>query len=197
MIKAIICDFDGTLADTFTANYHAYQKAFDEQGLTLTEETYRAAFGLRYDDFMRMMDIQDPQIAHDIRERKKELYPQYFHLLRPNKKLLDFVRAIRNSDIKTAIASTARKENLQNVVTYLGIEKDFDLIQSGNDVRQGKPDPEIYVRVMESLHVRPEETLIFEDTEIGIQAAQASGAKCIQVTNNWYSNLNGINRKGT
>jgi len=187
MIKAIICDFDGTLADTFAANYHAYQKAFAEQGLTLAEETYRTAFGLRYDDFMRLMVIQDPQIAQAIRERKKELYPQFFHLLRPNKKLLDLVRVMHNSGAKTSIASTARKENLQNVVTYLDIEKDFDLIQSGNDVRRGKPDPEIYVRVMETLQVRPEETLIFEDTAIGIQAAQASGAQCIQVTSNWYS----------
>ena len=127
MIKAITCDFDGTLADTFAANYHAYQKAFDEQGLTLTEEAYRAAFGLRYDDFMRVMDIRDPQIAQNIRERKKELYPQFFHLLRPNKRLLDFVHSMHNSGVKTAIASTARKENLQNVVAYLGIEKDFDL----------------------------------------------------------------------
>lgn len=186
MIKAIICDFDGTLADTFVANYHAYQEAFNEQGITLTEETYRAAFGLRYDDFMRMMTIQDPQIAQAIRERKKELYPQYFHLLRPNIRLLDFVRAMHNSGAKTAIASTARKENLQNVVAYLDIEKDFDLIQSGNDVRHGKPDPEIYLRVMEALQVCPEETLIFEDTEIGIQAAQASRAHCIQVTSSWY-----------
>ena len=187
MIKAVICDFDGTLADTFAANYHAYQKAFDEQGLTLTEEAYRAAFGLRYDDFMRRMDIQDPQIAQSIRERKKELYPQYFRFLRPNKQLLDFVHSMHNSGVKTAIASTARKENLQNVVAYLGIEKDFDMIQSGNDVRHGKPDPEIYVRVMEALQVSPEETLIFEDTEIGLQAAQASGAECIQVTSSWYS----------
>ena len=186
MIKAVICDFDGTLADTFSANYHAYQKAFGEQGLTLTEEDYRAAFGLCYDDFMRMMNIQDPQLAQTIRERKKELYPQYFHLLHPNNRLLDFVRSMHNSNVQTAIASTARKENLQNVVTYLGIEKDFDLIQSGNDVRHGKPDPEIYIRVMESLQVRPEEALIFEDTEIGIQAAQASGAQCIQVTSTWY-----------
>ena len=187
MIKAIICDFDGTLADTFAANCHAYQQAFGEQGLTLTEVAYRAAFGLRYDDFMRLMDIHNPQIAQAIQERKKELYPQSFHLLRPNKRLLDFVRTMHNSGVKTAIASTARKENLQNVVAYLGIEKDFDLIQSGNDVRHGKPDPEIYIRVMEALQVRPEETLIFEDTEIGLQAAQASGAQCIQVTSNWYT----------
>ena len=186
MIKAIICDFDGTLADTFAANYHAYQKAFGEQGLTLTEETYRAAFGLRYDDFMRMMDIQDSQIAQAIRERKRELYPQCFHLLRPNKRLLDFVRAMHNSGVKTAIASTARKENLQNVVAYLGIEKDFDLIQCGNDVRHGKPNPEIYLKALELLQVDTNEALCFEDTEIGIEAAKAAGVPVIKIDKSFY-----------
>ena len=188
MIKAIICDFDGTLADTFAANYRAYREAFKEQGLLLTEENYREAFGMRYDDFMRKVHITDPQIALAIRERKKELYPHCFHLLRPNTKLLEMVRSFHQSGGKTAIASTARKENLQNVVYYLGMANDFDVIQCGNDVRYGKPNPEIYTSVIEALQVRPDETLIFEDSEIGIQAAQASGAQCIQVTSSWYSN---------
>lgn len=188
MIKAIICDFDGTLADTFAANFQAYQQAFNEQGITLLAETYRAAFGLRYDDFMRLVKIDDPQIAQAIRERKKELYPQFFHLLRPNTKLLEFVCAFHQAGGKTAIASTARKENLQNVVAYLEQESLFDVIQSGNDVSHGKPNPEIYMRVMDALEVSPEHTLIFEDTLIGIKAAQASGAQCIQITKDWFNN---------
>lgn len=187
MIQAVICDFDGTLADTFAANYHAYQDAFGQQGLTLSEDTYRAAFGMRYDDFMRMVGITDKQIARAIREQKKECYPSYFHLLQPNKKLLEWVRAFRLSGGKTGIASTARKENLENVLRFLGIADLFDVIQSGNDVLHGKPDPEIYIRVMETLQVTPADTLIFEDTEIGVVAAQASGAQCIRVTKEWFN----------
>ncbi len=186
MIKAIICDFDGTLADTFAANFHAYQKAFEEQGKSLSEETYRAAFGLRYDDFMRMVGIVDLQTTQAIRERKKELYPRFFHLLRPNTKLLEVVCAFHLSGGKTAIASTARKENLLNAVTSLGIEALFDVIQSGNDVAHGKPDPEIYFKTMKALDVQPADTLIFEDTKTGIEAAHASGAQCIQITQNWF-----------
>ena len=186
MIKAIICDFDGTLADTFAANYNAYRDAFQEQGLILSEADYRSAFGMRYDDFMRKMDISNPVVAQAIREKKKEYYPQYFHLLRPNKTLINLVRAFHLNNGKTAIASTARRANLENVIAYLGLTKDFDIIQSGNDVTYGKPNPEIYNLVMASLHVNPEETLIFEDTVIGIEAAQASGAQCIQVTDKWY-----------
>ena len=187
MIQAVICDFDGTLADTFAANYHAYHDAFCQQGLTLSEDTYRAAFGMRYDDFMRKVGITDKQIAHAIREQKKECYPTYFHLLQPNKRLLELVRAFRLSGGKTAIASTARKENLENVLRFLGIADLFDVIQSGNDVAHGKPDPEIYTRVMETLQVTPANTLIFEDTEIGVAAAQASGAQCIRVTKEWFN----------
>ena len=187
MIQAIICDFDGTLADTFEANYHAYQEAFRQQGLTLTEDTYRAAFGRRYDDFMRMVGIADKQVALSIREQKKENYPLFFHLLQPNKRLLELVRAFHQSGGKTGIASTARKENLENVLRFLGIADLFDVIQSGNDVLHGKPDPEIYIRVMETLQVTPADTLIFEDTEIGVVAAQTSGAQCIRVTKEWFN----------
>lgn len=187
MIKAIITDFDGTLADTFLANYKAYQKAFEKVGLILSEATYRAAFGLRYDDFMQMVGIEDKRIAMAIRERKKEFYPQCFYLLHPNKKLLEVVCAFHRSGGKTAIASTARRENLENVISYLDIANDFDLIQSGNDVTHGKPDPEIYFRVMDTLQVSPSETLIFEDTDIGVAAAQASGAQCIRVTKEWFN----------
>ena len=186
MIKAIICDFDGTLADTFAANFQAYQKAFNEQGQSLSEETYRSAFGLRYDDFMRMVGIVDLQTAKTIRERKKELYPQFFHLLRTNTKLLEVVRAFHQSGGKTAIASTARKENLLNAVNTLGIEALFDVIQSGNDVAHGKPSPEIYIQTMKALDVQAVETLIFEDTETGIEAAHASGAQCIKITKDWF-----------
>ena len=186
MIQAIICDFDGTLADTFAANYHAYQEAFRQQGITLSEDTYRAAFGLRYDDFMRMVGITDKQIARSIREQKKESYPHFFQLLQPNQRLLELVRAFHRSGGKTGIASTARKENLENVLQHLGITELFDVIQSGNDVSHGKPDPEIYIRVMESLQVHPTNTLIFEDTEIGVAAAQASGAQCIRITRDWF-----------
>lgn len=186
MIKAIICDFDGTLADTFSANFQAYQKAFYEQGLTLPKEIYRAAFGLRYDDFIRMVEIEDLQKAQVIRERKKELYPHFFHLLQPNTKLIELVRIFHQSGGKTAIASTARTENLLNVVAYLGLEPFFDVIQSGNDVSRGKPNPEIYLQTMKKLNVQPTNTLIFEDTEIGIEAAHASGAQCIKITKDWF-----------
>lgn len=177
MIKAIITDFDGTLVDTFEANLCAYQQAFASQGLLLSPEKYRECFGYRFERFMTTVGIFDERIAHAIKEAKKTCYPDYFEFLKPNQALIDLIVSMKTMGAKTAIASTARKENLMNAVNYLGIAEHFDLIFAGVDVMQGKPSPEIYLKTMDALHVSPEETLIFEDSSVGIEAAKASGAQ--------------------
>lgn len=182
MVKAIITDFDGTLVDTFEANLRAYQKAFQEVGLNLTAERYRECFGYRYDRFMQEMGVTDKTIADSIKELKKKYYPEYFEYLKPNIALINLIAGIKKMGGKTAIASTARKENLMNVISYLGIAHHFDLIFAGVDVKKGKPDPEIYLKSMAVLGVTPDETVIFEDSQVGIDAAKASGASYMIVS---------------
>lgn len=182
MIKAIITDFDGTLVDTFEANLRAYQKAFHEVGLKLTAERYRECFGYRFERFMTAMGIFDDNVTNTIKELKKEYYPEYFEYLKPNTALINLIAGINAMGGMTAIASTARKENLMNAVNYLGIANHFDLIFAGVDVKKGKPDPEIYLKAMSNLGVTPDETLIFEDSQVGIDAAKASGANYMIVS---------------
>ena len=186
MIKAIITDFDGTLVDTFEANLRAYQDAFLAVGKTLTAERYRECFGYRFDRFMSVMAIFDDETATKIKELKKEAYPKHFQHLRPNESLIEMIATFHQMGGKTAIASTARKENLMNAVNHLGIAKHFDLIYAGIDVKQGKPSPEIYQKAMEALGVQPHEVMIFEDSPVGFEAAKASGAKYIPVTSQWF-----------
>jgi HAD superfamily hydrolase (TIGR01509 family) len=182
MIRAIITDFDGTLVDTFEANLRAYQKAYQLVGLDITTEKYRECFGFRFERLMTATGVSDDRIANTIREAKKELYPQFFTYLKPNKALLGLIEGFKALGGKTAMASTARRENLMNVVNYLGIVDHFDLIYAGADVKEGKPSPEIYIKAMDALGVTPEETLIFEDSLVGLQAAEASGADYMKVT---------------
>lgn len=182
MLQAIISDFDGTLVDTFEANLLAYQKAFAQVGRTLTPEQYRNCFGLRFDRFMQAMEITDPDTIASIKQLKKQFYPLFFASLRPNTPLIELIRSFHSMGGKTAIASTARRENLLNALNYLQIAPVFDLIYAGIDVEQGKPSPEIYNKTMAELKVSPTHTLIFEDSTVGIQAAEASGAYCIKIT---------------
>ncbi len=187
MIKAIITDFDGTLVDTFEANLKAYQEAFHVVGIQLTQERYRECFGYRFDRFMSAMGVFDDHVATKIRELKKEVYPKYFSYLKPNNSLVELISSFHTMGGKTAIASTARRENLMNAVNYLGIADAFDLIYAAQDVKNGKPSPEIYLNAMETLGVKSNEVMIFEDSPVGIEAAKASGARYIPVTEHWFT----------
>lgn len=181
MIKAVITDFDGTLVDTFEANFLAYQYAFSRMGLTLTAEKYRECFGLRFDRFMETVGVGDEVVANSIREIKRDCYPDFFVYLRPNRALMELISAFRMYGGKAAIASTASRENLTGAVRYLHLEGLFNLIYAGQDVKEGKPSPEIYVKAMARLGVSPADTLIFEDSEAGVLAAQRSGAHLIKI----------------
>ena len=176
MIKAIISDFDGTLVDSFEANLKAYQDAFKYVGLELTSEEYKKCFGFRFDRFMKEMGIDDQNIITDIKEAKRKYYPKYFKLLKKNVPLIELIRTCHAQGLKTAVASTARRENLVKILKYFDIDNIFDVIYSGFDVLHGKPSPEIYLKAIGVLGINSEEALIFEDSEIGIEAAKGSGA---------------------
>ena len=187
MINAIITDFDGTLVDTFEANLRAYQCAFKNVGMTLSATEYLECFGLRFDRFMEAVGINEENVAAHIKEDKIKYYPKFFDVIRVNKTLLQLIDGFRNLGGKAAVASTARRENLMNVIDYLKISDHFDLIFAGDDVKNGKPNPEIYFKAMAALQSSPSDTIVFEDSEIGLSAAKASGARYIHVTPEWFN----------
>lgn len=187
-IRLIITDFDGTLVDTFQANLKSYQQAFESVGLSLSAEQYKNCFGLRFDKFMHSMNIIDESVASNIRKAKSEFYPANFHLLRVNDSLLNFIRSFKRCGVLTAVASTARRKNLENALTYIDAYNDFDLIFAGEDVVNGKPSPEIYNKIMNFFNISPQETLIFEDSPVGIEAAISAGANYLKVENDGINN---------
>lgn len=133
-VKLLITDFDGTLVDTFKANFLAYQKAFDKYGLELTEQQYRDCFGFRFDDFMTHMGIKDDETKQFIRLAKGEFYPLYFDKLVVNHSLLNLLKTFKQSGGLTAVASTARKGNLMNALNFIDAADAFSLILAGEDV---------------------------------------------------------------
>ncbi|WP_295095957.1 HAD-IA family hydrolase, partial [Ruminococcus sp.] len=84
------------------------------------------------------------------------------------------------------ISSTAQRNNLMNVLNFLNLGDLLDLIIAGDAVKNGKPDPEIYLTTMSELNVCPSETLIFEDSEVGLLAAEACSANYIKITAEFF-----------
>ncbi len=176
-LKLLLVDFDGTLADTRRANASAYVAALKEFGYQLTEEEYlKQHFGVRCTDFLRSIGFSDPEEIDRIRRRKIELYPTFFASVRLNEPLWAFCQHFRRQGGKVWIVSTGQPDNLRNAMHYLKLENRVDGIMAANDVERHKPHPDAFLKAMEREGCTPEETLIFEDSVVGIEAARASGA---------------------
>lgn len=184
-IKLLITDFDGTLADTFEANYRAYSEAYAAEGLSLARDKYRLCYGMRFDDLAASTGLAGEQ-AQRITDLKSRYYPLHFDLLRLNRPLFELIQAFRRQGGLTAVASTARRANLMAALDAVGASEAFHLILSGESVTHGKPSPEIYAKVLEHFGLQPDEALVFEDTEIGLQAAENAGISHIRITPAFY-----------
>ncbi len=185
-IKLLISDFDGTLVDTERANFLAYQRVLGEANIRLTAEIYADCFGLRVEEFLGRLGIVAPEEILRIKKLKSAYYPSYFSELRLNHLLFNFLKACRQSGKRVAIATTSRRENLFNVLNYFDIAGEFDYFVTGEDIQKGKPDPECYLNVMNHFAIPPAQSLIFEDSSFGIQAARDSGANYIVVDRSFY-----------
>ena len=200
-IRLLLLDFDGTLADTRRANTLSYVAALGEAGYTLTEEEYAANyFGMRCNEFLTRFGIADPAERERLRLRKIALYPTFFDTVRLNDPLWTFCRQFRAGSGRVWVVSTGSRANIDNVMRHLGIggpaaeggvsETGFhsgvtdpaaplgrvDGILSGADVERPKPAPDCFLEAMRREGCTPRETLIFEDSAIGIEAARRSGA---------------------
>ena len=204
-IRLLLLDFDGTLADTRRANTLAYLAALGESGYPLTEEEYVSNyFGMRCEEFLTRYGIGDPAERERLRLRKIALYPSFFDTVRLNRPLWDFCRQFQSQGGRVWVVSTGSRANIDNVMRHLGIggpraespdnrpqadgeraseQSDtecplgrVDGILSGEDIERPKPAPDCFLEVMRREGCSPRETLIFEDSPIGIEAARRSGA---------------------
>ena len=182
MIKLLLLDFDGTLADTKRANALGYIDALAEAGIALDEKLYLDNyFGMRCDEFLTRLGISSPEERRHIRRRKIELYPSHFDTVKINEQLMSFTKNFRSHGGSAYIVSTGHIDNITNVMRHLAICDEFDGIISGDDVSCPKPHPECFLKAMEMAGAAPAETLIFEDSAIGIEAARRSGAGVIRI----------------
>ncbi len=180
--RLLLIDFDGTLVDTRQANYRAYRDVLKEIGIDLDEETFFSEyFGMRCGEFLRRMGFTDSYEIDRLRRRKIEVYPQHFDTVRLNTWLWDLSQEFRKQGGKAWIVSTGQTVNIKNVMNHLKLEGCFDGVFTGADVMDSKPSPECFLKAMAAEGCTPEQTLIFEDSVVGLEAARASGAQFIKV----------------
>ncbi len=183
-LRAYLVDFDGTLADTGSANYQAYSSALLEAGISFSREQFdKVAFGRNWRQFLPLILEQHGSSADPaaITARKVELYRSAAARVDFNEALLFLLKG-RPSDVRAALVTAASAENVRSVFeSRRELQALFDVIITGDDVSRHKPDPQGYAMAAQSLGVAPENCLVFEDSDIGVAAGQAFGARVLRI----------------
>ena len=99
------------------------------------------------------------------------------------KSLTNFLKSIKNRGLKTAVASSSGYDLIGLILSRLGISEYFDSITSGNDVKRGKPDPDVFLLAAERIGVNPRDCFVVEDSENGVKAAKSAGMKTLGYIN--------------
>ena len=182
-LRAIMIDLDGTLARTAQANVSAYSQALGEYGLAMTPAELEPLIGgSHWKQFLPAV-IERAGLQLDpapIAARKAAIYAAQLHRIEINAGLVHLLASCRGH-LKTALVTSASRTSVCALLAAHHLAGLFELVVTGDDVARHKPDPEAYVTAARHLGVRPEETLIYEDSEIGLASARAFGGHVIQV----------------
>ncbi|MCH5342434.1 MAG: HAD-IA family hydrolase [Acetatifactor sp.] len=112
--------------------------------------------------------------------RLQKIYKKCLHLAKKNEQMFTIIDLIKPA-YQLALVTTASKANTMDILMEFGVKNSFDFIITQEDVNKTKPDPECFMKVMDIAGVGIENTIIFEDSEAGLKAAELSGAKYVKV----------------
>ncbi len=178
--KLAIFDFDGTLFNTDEVNYHAYSEAVKPFGGIIDHERFITEFnGKHYTTFIPQI-LGGTEKLEEVHEAKKRLYREYIGYAKMNDHLFDIIRALRG-EYNIALVTTASRKNVDELLEHFGVTDLFDLIISQENITKTKPDPEGFLKAMGHFRTAADKTYIYEDSDVGIEAARRTGASVIVV----------------
>jgi beta-phosphoglucomutase len=186
-VKACLFDLDGVIVDTAKYHYIAWKELANEMGFDFTPEDNERLKGVSR---MTSLDIllsiggveksEEEKLA--LATKKNENYLTYILKMGPEEILpgtTEFLEQLKKSGIKIALGSASK--NAMTILERLKLTSYFDAIIDGTKVSNAKPDPEVFLKGAEALSISPDECVVFEDAEAGVEAAIAGRMKCIGI----------------
>jgi beta-phosphoglucomutase len=187
LIKAAIFDLDGVIVDTAHYHYLAWKKLANEIGIDLTIDDNERLKGVsRMRSLDIILEIGEVQLEgaqkEKLADKKNRWFLEYVEQMTPGEifpgvKIL--IENLRAKGIKIGLASSSK--NASRVLDLLLIRSLFDAIVDGTMITHSKPDPEIFLLAASKLQLSPEDCVVFEDAEAGVEAAVRAGMKCVGV----------------
>ncbi|MBO75617.1 MAG: beta-phosphoglucomutase [Flavobacteriales bacterium] len=186
-IRACIFDLDGVIVDTASHHFVAWRQLADELGVPFSIEDNEALKGVsRLDSLEYILNkgglVLDPSTKVRLMERKNTHYLKLAGKTAPTDALpgvVELMDTLKAQGVKVALGSSSK--NAEMILTRLNLIDRFDALVDGNHITLSKPDPEVFVSGAKALGLAPEQCLVFEDAQSGIDAANAGGFPVIGI----------------
>lgn len=191
MFRAILFDWDGTLADSTDAVVAAFQQVLRETGCAISREFIERRIGIGAESTLREA-LESAEMAftsdklEQLVERKIQVEIDMADKVRLFDGALELLESLDHR-MKMALASMNNGRVIHGLLHAMKIRRYFDMVVTVDDVRKSKPDPEIFQKCAQHLAVSPKECIVVEDSIFGVQAAKTAGMRCIAVLTGAYS----------
>lgn len=180
-----IFDWDGVIVDSSAQHEAAWERLAEEAGLPLPPGHFKRGFGMKNEFIIPNLYkwADQPADINRLSLRKEELYRELVveHGLSPLPGVIAWLDQLRASKIPCAVGTSTPRLNIEAVLKVVGLENRFQTIVTAEDVKHGKPDPEVFVKAAEGLGIPPSRCVVFEDAFVGIEAAIRGGMKVVAV----------------
>jgi len=185
--KGFIFDLDGVIVDTAKYHFLAWKKLANGIGIDFSEEQNEQLKGVsRKRSLEKILAWGGITLSEDefgqLMERKNADYLNYIAEMDENEILPDVVKILNYLIAqKQPIALGSASKNAREILAKVKLLEKFDIIVDGNDVTKAKPDPEVFLKAASQLGVHPEDSIVFEDSLAGVQAANAANMLSIGI----------------
>jgi len=181
MIKAIIYDKDGVLTDSIKLYYHILLKMMGNKKISFSDY-YKHCFQEMKSSYIFVSDkMSRKEFSLNIRKLYYDLFDAYFRFF-PG--AISSVKRL-SKDYMTALATSNHRMTVDYEFNNNGYEKYFKKILTGDDIHEDKPDPAIYLAMLDKLKIKNSEAIVIEDTISGQRAAMDAGIRCLIYRTKW------------
>jgi HAD superfamily hydrolase (TIGR01509 family) len=186
VFKAYLFDCDGTVADSMPLHYRAWKKALGEWNCEFEEKLFYEWGGMPVAEIISTLNQRDglKMPVEVVAHRKEQLYFEMLPQLQAVPEVLEHIEA-GHGRIPFGVVSGSTRESVTASLVALNLLDRFDTMVCAGDYTRSKPDPEAFLLAAARLGVAPQFCLVFEDTEMGIQAATAAGMASVKVPPPW------------
>lgn len=196
---AAIFDWDGVIIDSSRQHEQSWQRLAEEQKRSLPPGFFLRSFGMKNEKIIPELLgwATETNEIQQLSLRKEALYREIIARegIAPLSGVVNLLRELQQEAVPCAVASSTPRENIDCVIDKLGIREFFQAMVCGQDVKHGKPNPEVFLLAARKVGTPPRQCVVFEDAHVGIEAAIAGGMKVVGVaTTHPAESLKGADR---